>query len=115
MRNRKKTYGKNFLAKGLFFVTMAVLFIVVLGYVVMYLWNAILPDVLGVRSINFWQAAGMLLLFRILFGGFRWGGFGKERHRSRRRYWKEKWRNMDDDERAKMKSKWKEYCAKKKE
>lgn len=45
-------------------------FALVMGYLVMWLWNAILPDVLGVRSINYWQAIGILALSRILFGGF---------------------------------------------
>jgi hypothetical protein len=42
---------------------------------VMVLWNAILPAVLHTSMITFWQAAGILLLSRILFGGF------KGRHR----------------------------------
>ena len=38
---------------------------------VMLLWNSILPTVLHVGMITFWQAAGLLLLARMLFGGFR--------------------------------------------
>jgi hypothetical protein len=46
--------------------------IAVLGYVVMLLWNAIIPGVfLGVRTLDYRQAMGLLVLSRILFGGFR--------------------------------------------
>jgi hypothetical protein len=46
------------------------LFIFLGGEVVMRLWNWLLPDLFGVRGINFWQALGLLALSRILFGGF---------------------------------------------
>ena len=36
--------------------------------IMMFLWNALLPDIFGMASINFWQACGLLVLARILFG-----------------------------------------------
>ena len=39
------------------------------GVVTMLLWNALLPSILGVASINIWQAFGLLVLTRLLFGG----------------------------------------------
>ena len=36
-----------------------------------WLWNILLPDILGVKSINYWQAFGVLILSKILFGGMR--------------------------------------------
>ena len=60
------------------FVGRAVLIlaaIAVLGLVVMLLWNAIVPGVfLGVRTLDYRQALGLLVLSRILFGGFRGRG-----------------------------------------
>jgi len=45
------------------------------GYVVMLLWNAIVPGVfVGVRTLDYRQALGLLALSRILFGGFRGRG-----------------------------------------
>lgn len=38
--------------------------------VVMLLWNWLIPAIIGWEVIGFWQAAGILLLCRILFGGF---------------------------------------------
>jgi hypothetical protein len=49
--------------------------IAVLGLVVMFLWNATVPGVfLGVRTLDYRQALGLLVLSRILFGGFRGRG-----------------------------------------
>jgi hypothetical protein len=55
--------------------------IAVLGLVVMLLWNAIVPGVFaGVRTLDYRQALGLLVLSRILFGGFRSGrGMGGRR------------------------------------
>lgn len=39
--------------------------------VFMLLWNGILPAVIHAGSITLWQAAGILLLGRMLFGGFK--------------------------------------------
>ena len=50
------------------------LFLFVGGEVVMYLWNWLLPPLLGWRLITFWQALGILALCRILFGGHGWHG-----------------------------------------
>jgi hypothetical protein len=35
----------------------------------MRLWNALLPELFGWRQVTFWQALGLLVLCRILFGG----------------------------------------------
>ncbi|WP_039058401.1 hypothetical protein [Enterobacter sp. Bisph1] len=73
----------------------AVVFIV-LGLLVMSLWNALLPAILGVKSIGFWQALGVLVLSRILFGGlgFHGGMFGMARRRMH-----ERWMQMTPEER----------------
>lgn len=49
--------------------------IAALGGVVMALWNAVIPGLLtGAQPIDYLHALGLLLLCRILFGGFR--GYG---------------------------------------
>lgn len=40
------------------------------GEIVKLLWNALLPELFGWRAVTFWQALGLLVLCRILFGGF---------------------------------------------
>lgn len=42
--------------------------------VVMLLWNWLVPSVIGWSAVGYWQAAGLLLLCKILFGGFGRGG-----------------------------------------
>ena len=80
------------------------------GAAVMLLWNAILPDVAGLKPLGYWQALGLLVLCRMLFGGFRFGPgrpgrFG--RHRMR-----EKFMDMTEEERAAFRAKWEDHCKK---
>jgi len=111
-------YGKSrfgWFAKGVFFLVMAAVFVFVLGSVVMWLWNALLPDITGVKQITFWQAVGLFVLSRILFGGFRWGGGRKKKWKAKRKaMWREKMAGMDDDKKAELKAKWRSYCDNKK-
>ena len=58
---------KFWIKKGLMILFFGIAAILVFGFVVMGLWNAILPLVLGVKVITFWQALGILLLSKILF------------------------------------------------
>ena len=58
------------------------LFVFIGGEVVMRLWNWLLPPLFGWRALTFWQALGLLLLCRILFGGL--GHSGSGRHGGRR-------------------------------
>ena len=44
--------------------------VALLGLIVMFLWNAILPSVTGWASLNYPQGVGLFVLCRILFGGF---------------------------------------------
>lgn len=74
------------------------------SFVVMFLWNAILPQVLNAGVINFWQAAGILLLAKILFGSF--GGWKRHRGDFRQRMF-ERWQHMTPEEREKFKEKMK--------
>jgi len=56
------------------------LFIVLGGELVRLLWNWLLPPLFGFREITFWQALGLLVLTRILFGGFGGRGSSGSRH-----------------------------------
>lgn len=52
-----------------------------LGGLVMWLWNAVVPDLFaGAQSIDYLHALGLLVLCRILFGGFHGRG-GRHAHR----------------------------------
>jgi hypothetical protein len=62
--------GKKALAlTGWAIVAAAVL--ALLGLVVMLLWNRILSGVLGLPTLGFWEALGLFVLAKLLFGGGR--------------------------------------------
>lgn len=42
----------------------------VFGAAVMWVWNMLMPAVFGLSKITFWQAFGMVILAKLLFGGF---------------------------------------------
>ncbi len=48
-------------------------FAFVFGYFVMLLWNWLMPELFGLATITFWKAAGIVLLARLIFGGFKHG------------------------------------------
>ena len=52
------------------------LFILIGGGIVMLLWNWLLPSLFGWPEITLLQGFGLLVLCRILFGGFGGGGGG---------------------------------------
>jgi hypothetical protein len=94
--------------RGLKFVLFAVLFVTVFGFVVMSLWNWLLPALFGWRLINFWQGVGILVLSKILFGGFR-GHPG--RHLYSRRRMMERWEQMTPEEREKFRQGMRGRCG----
>ena len=53
-----------------FGVLLAASLALIFGYVVMLLWNAVLPAIAPVHTITYWQSVGLLVLARILVGGF---------------------------------------------
>jgi hypothetical protein len=82
------------------FAVVGILAVAALGYVVMSLWNGLLPPILGVKTIHFWQAMGLLVLARILFGGFSHRHSG---HWGHRRRMLERWERMSPEDREKFK------------
>jgi chromate transport protein ChrA len=85
--------------RGLKIVAMAIVAATVLGFIVQSLWNWLGPVVFGARAITFWQAVGILILSKILFGGFRgrpgYGGHWRQRMRDR-------WEKMTPEERERF-------------
>lgn len=82
-------------------------FAALIGFVVMGLWNWLMPDLFGLTEITFWQALGLLILSKILFGGWK-GGHHHREHRGG--YWKkrfrDKWQNMSEEEKEKYRRCW---------
>ncbi len=53
---------------------LAIACIAGLSGVIMVLWNLLVPDIFGLTTLTFWQALGLFVLTRLLFGRF--GGKG---------------------------------------
>ena len=81
--------------KGLALLVLGPLFVAAVSFLVMLLWNALIPSLFAGPVLGFWQAAGLLVLCRILFGGFR----RHAHHGWRQRAWRERWQRMTPEER----------------
>lgn len=88
---------RRWILKGLKVLVFAAVALGALGLVVMSLWNALLPAITGLHTITFVQALGLLLLARILFGGFRRHGHWRQRMRTR-------WEHMSPEQREQLRA-----------
>jgi hypothetical protein len=94
--------------RGLKIGAIAIAAATVLGFIVMGLWNWLAPAVFGARTITFWQALGILVLSKILFGGFRGrpGYGGHWRHRM-----SDRWAQMTPEERERFRQGIRSRCG----
>jgi Ca2+/H+ antiporter, TMEM165/GDT1 family len=90
------------------FILIGIIGVSVFAGVVMLLWNALLPTLFHLPAVTFWQALGLLVLAKLLFGGFRggWGGRHRWNHQMR-----DKWMKMTPEEREKFKQEWSSRCG----
>jgi hypothetical protein len=72
-----------------------------LGFVIMHLWNWLMPGLFGLNMITFWQALGLFVLGKLLLGGF-------HRHHGGRPRWgrhmRERWDQMSPEERERFRA-----------
>ena len=96
---------RYWILRGLKFVLIAVLFVAVFSFVVMGLWNWLMPALFSWHRISFWQALGILILSKILLGGFR----------GRPWYWRhrmmDRWEQMTPEEREKFRQGIRNHCG----
>jgi hypothetical protein len=73
----------------------------VVGFVIMHLWNWLMPPIFGLTTLTFTQALGLFILSKLLFGGF-------HRHSGRGRGWKrgmdERWAKMTPEDRERFRA-----------
>ena len=73
--------------RWIFIAPLAILgiaaFIAIGGELVVHLWNWLLPPLFGWPQVTFWQALGLLVLCRILFGGMGRHGYRRSHCRGR--------------------------------
>src|SRR5580698_7087035 len=99
--NEDRTMKNYRLLKGVKIIVIVIVASFVFGFVIMHLWNWLMPAIFGLRLITFWQALGLFVLSKIIFGGF-------HRHHGDRRHWrqhmKERWENMTPEDREKFRA-----------
>lgn len=74
-------------------MAMALLF----GFIVMWLWNWLMPVIFGLPTITFWQAWGLVVLSHILFKSFPHNKTHKHDDRWKKRF-KEKYCPQEKEE-----------------
>ena len=84
--------GKILRIIGMVFVGVifAVLFALVFGFLVKWLWNFLMPDLFGLTRITYLQAFAMVVLAKLLFGAF---GGHHPKHPPMHHHPFEKWRD----------------------
>jgi hypothetical protein len=86
-------------------IVAMVTFVFIGGEIVMHLWNWLLPSLFGWRQLTFWQALGLLVLCRVLFGGL--GMHGPRRSNFRRRM-KDRCGHVTSEERERFRQRMRE-------
>jgi Ca2+/H+ antiporter, TMEM165/GDT1 family len=66
------------------------------GLVTMGLWNLLVPAILHLPPISYWQALGLFLLSRVLFGRLGGGGWLRRNRLARG------WHNLTPEERERF-------------
>ena len=94
--------------KVIFGIVLISLLALLVGYVVMLLWNWLMPELFGLSTIGFWQSVGLIILAKILFGGFNSNGRNKSR-KGRGRFEKRLRNRLEERCRDNGTTKWQMY------
>ena len=99
----------RFVMRKIMMLLCFVAMLVLVGYVVERLWNWLMPTIFGLRLLTYWQAFGLLVLSKILFGGIhKHGGRGGRGRWKERQDWKrgmkERWGHMTPEEKEKFRA-----------
>lgn len=108
--------GKYRFLKAVKVVLMIAVFLAVIGFIVMKLWNWLVPAVFTGPMVSYWEALGLLVLARLLCGGFRphghgygRGPFGDSWHARAR--WKEMTPEEREEFRSRFRDRWGRGCG----
>ena len=105
---------KKWIAKGIKIALMALVGCAVFGWIVMSLWNWLMPVLFGWHIITFWQALGLFALCRILFGDLGMRARGPHGPNVRKRIEErmaERWEKMTPEERERARQSWRGRCG----
>lgn len=98
----------KWIGKGIAFLIVGALLAYLFVLATQLLWNWLVPALFAGPVITFWQAAGLLLLAKLMFG------FGGKHHRggSWKHNWTERYKRMSPEDRERLKEKMKQkWCS----
>src|SRR5581483_4601087 len=98
----------SFRKKIIFIPLLVIGGVALFSYVVMLLWNALIPAIFHLGVITFWQALGLLVLPKILFGH---GPGGRGRGPWMRHRWGDRFKNMSSEERQRFREEMQAGCG----
>ncbi len=100
------------LKKAVKFVFFGTLFVAAAGFGTQALWNWLVPSIFHGPILSFWQTLGLLLLSRILTGGFGRGGHGwVQKRRQWRQHLENRVAHLSPEEREKFRQQMQRRCA----
>jgi hypothetical protein len=89
------------------FVGLGLVFVLGVGFLTMSLWNWLVPALFNGPIITFYQALGLFILSKLLFGGFSGKG-GRCGGRPRHEYWRKRMEarmsSMTEEEKEKFRN-----------
>lgn len=98
--------------RRLWFVPLILAGLALLVLITMLLWNDLMAGIFKLPLITYWQAAGLLILTRLLFGfGGHMGRHSSYRYRYMRENMREKWDKMTPEEREHFREHWHSHCG----
>lgn len=59
-------------------IGLVLIFSIIFGLLIMLLWNWLMPELFGLQKIDYWQAVGVFVLSKLLFGV---NGQGSQKHK----------------------------------
>ncbi len=100
-------HGRNHWVHGIKVAAFVIAGVAVFAFVLMSLWNWLVPPIIGWKAIDYGQAIGLFVLAKILFG-FGRHGRGHWHWRSRMA---ERWERMTPEERDKFRAGLRQRCS----
>ena len=86
----KKDCCKNWYKYIPLFSVLFIVAVIAFSFIVMSLWNWLIPALFNGPMITMWQAIGLLILSKILFGSFSHGHGKCCKHHGSHRAWEER-------------------------
>lgn len=78
-------------------VIFAVVFALAFAILVKFIWNSVMPQLFNFKTITFWQAFGIIILAKLLFGGFGSRSHDQWKKNGTSRNWHKPWHPTEDE------------------